>query len=1018
MLKAWMRRLVLSFVCVTAIPAAVLAQDTSIAGVVRDDSGAVLPGVTVEASSPALIEKSRTAVTDGAGQYKIISLVPGTYAVTFSLTGFSSVRREGIILQAEVTLPVNAELKVGALQETITVTGVSPVVDTQNTATRTVMTRDVMDAIPTGRNLQAVGIMIPGTGLQVGGGGAISRDVGGSGGLQQSPLSYRGSTASVTSVEGMRMNNLCGSGQYSHYWNDGAFQEVSYSTGSDSAEMGQGGLRINMIPKDGGNTFRGNIFGNWTGGEGWNSNNLDAELRNRGITNVSEVHRIYDINPSLGGPIRKDKLWFQTTLRWQGVDKTVVDSFYDADPDPVKYVADLNRPGVDDGRITSTMVRLTWQATRKNKVTGYVDKQTKYRGHWGISASNPPEASAQQHIPYDYTSNLKWTATLSNRLLFEAGYGIFTQRYNETYQPEVTPTTYRILDQITNKSCCAYSINAFHWSRLSTYSSKLSFVTGSHNFSGGFTLSEGPRRTEEHHTGDLTMRFGQTSVNANASGFGPNRVTLILPVDASEGIFADSAFWVNDKFTYKRATITAGLRFDWFIGEVLQSKILPSVWLPAQTFEGFKDVPNWKDMSPRLGFAYDLFGTGKTAIKVSAARYVDAQTVGFAASTSPTNLVDADVDLTWTDNNGDFTIFNPDGSVQDRDFNPNTTANELAPLANSTFGQVVQSTRIDPRIRDGYGRRGYSWDFSGGIQHELVPRVSVGFTYYRRYTNRNLVVTDNVNLGPEDYTGPYCATVPVDSRLPDGGGWQTCGIYQRTRASFDEPVDNLQTFASTLLEGSGQRPIRYNHGYEVTLNARLGANTIMQGGVNADRAINDTCYAAVYGSPQVVQVNPMTGERYCHDVTPFRPDFKMLVAHTFPRDIQLSGTYQLTQGPGILAAWTLNQAGANQNGWTIATANGSTAAQVAAATTTLNLIQTGQMYAPGLNQLDIRAAKRIRMGARRLQLMFDVYNVTNDNWVFTENGTLGTNYTVASTWRRPTNVLAARMLKIGAQFDF
>jgi hypothetical protein len=238
----------------------VLAQEAAIAGTVRDASGGVLPGVVVEASSPSLIEKTRSATTDGLGQYRIVNLVPGTYTVTFTLSGFSVVRRESIELRAETTVPLNAEMKVGALEETITVTGATPVVDVQNVAARTVMTREVMDAIPQGRNIQAIGIMIPGTGLQVGGGGALSRDVGGSGMLQQSPLSYRGSAASVQTVEGMRLNNLCGSGQYSgNYWNDGMFQEVSYSTGADSAEMGQGGLRINMIPRDGGNTFRGNI---------------------------------------------------------------------------------------------------------------------------------------------------------------------------------------------------------------------------------------------------------------------------------------------------------------------------------------------------------------------------------------------------------------------------------------------------------------------------------------------------------------------------------------------------------------------------------------------------------------------------------------------------------------------------------------------------------------------------------------------------------------------------------------
>jgi hypothetical protein len=1003
--------------CVLALCATPLfAQDASIVGTVRDASGGVLPGATVEASSPALIEKVRTATTDGSGQYRITNLVPGTYVVTFTLPGFATTRREAIEVNAEVTVQVNAELKVGELQETVTVSGTSPVVDVQNVASRTVMTREVMDAIPQGRNIQAIGIMIPGTALQVGGGGALSRDVGGSGTLQQSPLAYRGSVASVQAVEGMRLNNLCGSGQYSgNYWNDGMFQEISYSTGADSAEMGQGGLRINMIPKDGGNTFRGSLVTNWTG-DSWNGNNLTDELRARGLTNTAEVKKIYDFNPSFGGPIKRDRLWFQTTFRRQGLEKTVVDSFFDANPDPIRYTADTDRPGVDDGYIMSGVVRLTWQANDKNKITSYYDRQDKRRGHWGISATNPPEASAIQVTPLSFTGNVKWTSALTSKLLFEAGYAHYYQEYDELYQPGVGPTTYRITDQTTNRACCAYTAQQYHYSTLRTYSGKLSYATGAHNLTTGITVSEGPRRTVTQRTGNITMRFGATTSPAHPSGFGPNQITMTLPTDQSEGIYADTGIFINDKWTIKRATVTAGLRFDWFVGEVLESSIQPSVWTGGATFAGFKNAPNWKDLSPRLGFAYDVFGNGRTAMKFSVSRYVDAQTVAFAADANPISLLDESESLTWTDDNGDFTIFNPDGSVQDRDFNPNSNANELAPLpASSTFGSLVESnTRIDDDIREGWFKRGYQWEFAGGIQHELFPRVSVGFNYYRRYTGGNETVTDNLNIGPADYTGPYCIDVPTDSRLPNGGGFQICDIYELTQAAIDRPADNFETF----LKNFGLEPIQYNHGYEVNVNARLRTGTHIQGGISADRAIDDNCYAAQLGDPENAQVNPVTGQQYCHDVTPFRPDIKLLASHTFPWGIQVAGTYQHVFGPGEFAAWTYSQASANAAGFTLTTVTGATAAQRTTASRTINLLQTGQQYGKGMDQLDLRVAKRLQMRRARLTVMADIYNVFNSAWVFSQNGTLGTNYNVSTTWLRPTNVLTARMFKMGFQFDF
>jgi len=190
------------------------AQTGSIAGLVRDATGAVLPGVTVEASSSALIERARTAISDDKGQYKIVDLRPGVYTVTFTLAGFNVIKREGIELTTGFTAPVNAEMKVGALEETVTVTGESPVVDTQRVTQQRVMTRDIIDAVPTGKNFQNIGVLVPGVVLGAGGTGATPYDVGGSSGEQQVQMAiHGGATADMQiQMDGMRFNNLCGSG--------------------------------------------------------------------------------------------------------------------------------------------------------------------------------------------------------------------------------------------------------------------------------------------------------------------------------------------------------------------------------------------------------------------------------------------------------------------------------------------------------------------------------------------------------------------------------------------------------------------------------------------------------------------------------------------------------------------------------------------------------------------------------------------------------------------------------------
>ena len=463
-------------------------------------------------------------MTDDNGRYSIVQLVSGVYSVTFTLPGFSAVRRDNVELTADFTATVNADLKVGAIEETITVSAETPIVDVQSITTRTVMTRDVLDTIPTGRNIQAIGIMIPGTQLALGGGGALSRDVGGSGNLQQSPLQFRGSGDTVQTVEGIRLNNLCAQGAYSGvYWNDGSFQEISYVTGADSAEMGQGGIRVNMVPRDGGNSFRGSIVANGTT-ENWIADNLADNLAgdltynpNNSLVNVGKVQKIWDVNPTIGGPIWRDKVWFNFTYRHWGSEKTVADSFYDLDPSN-RYSPDLSRPGIDDGHIVSRAGRIAWQLSEKDKLTAYHDDQNKYRDHWGISATIPPETSAVQVTPTSFVNVTRWTRTQSNRMLFDVGFGIYDQEYTELYQPDVlngfsdtvwnsdairASQVYALLDNGTSKRQGAWNAPADHFSLLRTYSGSMSYVTGSHAFKVGTAVSEGNWRLLEEFTGDV-----------------------------------------------------------------------------------------------------------------------------------------------------------------------------------------------------------------------------------------------------------------------------------------------------------------------------------------------------------------------------------------------------------------------------------------------------------------------------------------------------------------------------------
>jgi hypothetical protein len=1037
-----------SVACFVLLPVAASAQTSQIAGTVKDASGAVLPGVTVEAASPALIEKVRSAVTDGSGQYKIIQLRPGTYSMTFTLPGFSVVKRDSVELTSDFTATINAELKVGALEETITVSAESPIVDTQSITTRTVMTREVLDAIPTGRNIQAVGIMIPGTTIAVGGGGAISRDVGGSGNLQQSPLQYRGSADTVQTVEGMRLNNLCAQGAYSGvYWNDGSFQEISYVTGADSAEMGQGGIRVNMVPKDGGNTFHGFAFGNYTpsstaadncGSPGTGLACTRTELtgdttfnKANYLTNVAKLTKNYDSNAGIGGPIKRDKAWFYATFRYLGVNKTVAGSFFDLDPSPFKYSADFSRPGIDDGHIRSVAGRLTAQLGAKDKVSYYHDDQFKYRGHWGISGTVPPEATAIEPTPTSFISVTKWTRTQSNRLLFDGGFALYDQEYQEIYQPEVlaaNPPLKTIFDQSSGTFAAAWPNPADHFSKLLTESFSASYVTGSHSFKVGAAVSEGRWRLVQQWTGDVGLgpSGGATANNGITYNNGvPVSVTLRIPTDRRNSIRFDSGVYGQDKWTIKRATINAGLRFDWFQGATLPEELPASTLNAAKQFDACPDglnslqnnctgrVQNWKDISPRLGVSFDVFGNGRTAVKTSIARYVAGQQIAVADAANPESTIGTLDTRAWTDLDQNGSPFDSSGNMQ---------FNELTPsAATPNFGKNIATTTLtDPNVLNGWGVRGYNWEYTVSAQHELAPRVSVNGGYYRRWFG-NQTITQDQRYDLSSYDGPFCVSAPSDPNLPGNGGYAVCGLYDLKPALVSLPARSLIQLSSNF---GGEKNLY--QGFEVSTVARFRQGAFVQAGVNASKRIFDQCNLVAAGvkaavldaGTEVAEIYP-DGSRACHQEFGYRPDVKLLASYTLPWDVLVSGTYQFVRGVqngtiggnSILATWSVPNAVIQQPG-----ALGRVLS-AGATTKSVNLIEPGTVYGDhNLNQLDLRASKRFKIDKSRFRLDFDFYNIFNSYWPFAVTNTFST--AASATWLRPTNVLQSRFFKIGGQFDF
>jgi hypothetical protein len=963
-------RAIIIAACVMLIAGNAAAQ-SSIAGVVEDTTGAVLPGVTVEASSPALIDKVRTVVTDEAGRYRIVDLRPGIYSVTFTLTGFSAIRREGIELTVLFTAAVNAQMRVGDVAETITVSGQSPVVDVQNVVKQQEITRDVLDTIPRGSAFQNLVTLIPGA---VG----VTQDVGGQAGPQFGQVRFHGGRGrdGQTFFDGAKITNLPRNDASNFMAQDETIQEYNVQIGSQSAENETSGIHLSIIPREGANAFHGSLFANFANGRLEDTNYSD-DLKSRGLGSPSRVKQLYDVNPTLGGRIKQNKLWFYTGVRRWITERYVAGSFFNTDVTSWAYHPDLSRPGVNDIRGWSANLHLTWQATARNKFRFYYDKNDTCLCHFTLSSTRSPEAT--QYMQFlNSLRQVAWTAPVTSRLLFEAHGSWFPQGNPRDPQPDA------VAPSITEQSTGLVYRSGFGVQTpngVDQYRASASYITGAHAFKVGFHW------VYEYMGSGITTNENVTYRVFNGV---PNQVSYYAtPIDYDVFLHNKSLF-AQDQWTAKRLTVNAGVRFDHFTSGNREIRLPPTTYYPLPREFPETNVANWNDVSPRVGAAYDLFGTAKTAVKGSLSKYVNQEGNDLTSLANPLNPPSccsaSPVSVrSWTDNNRDFI-------VQGDPFNP-AAHDELGPGSDLNFGRAISLNRLDPSVTRGFGVRGSNWEASAGIQHELVPRVSVDFSYYWRWFG-NFYVTDNRAVAPGDFS-PYCITAPRDARLPGGGGNEICDLYDVNPTMFGK-IDNLITQAKTY----GRQQERW-HGLDLTLNARLQNGILLQGGLSSGRTMTDVC-------DLVTEVdNPST--RFCHNEEPFLSQIKFLGSYPLPWwGLQVSGTFQNAPGAPVSANYVATSA-------SVRSSLGRDLSSGANSNVTVNLIEPNKVFGERLNRLDLRIAKGFRLGATRIMGTIDFYNALNANTVLTFNNAYGTD---GAAWLRPLSILAPRLVKFSARVNF
>ncbi|MGE0393300.1 MAG: carboxypeptidase regulatory-like domain-containing protein [Vicinamibacterales bacterium] len=995
----------IGFFLVFLVASTALAQTTAgIAGTARDTTGAVLPGVTVEVASPALIEKVRTAVTDGQGRFNVTDLRPGVYSVTFTLVGFSTFKREGIEISAGFTGTANAEMKVGGLEETVTVTGASPVVDIQNVRTQQVLRAEVLDALPSGlKDITALSALTLGATNSTG----TRNDVGGDRGELSTGISIHGSRGDDgrTNYDGMSTNVFYGGagGQQRIYkFNTVGIQETVVDTGGNSAESDTGGANVNMIPRDGGNTFRAQGILSYTNADFASGKVPEQLVARRSQPENKTMKKVYDYGIGIGGPVAKDKLWFYNANRWWGNESFAANNYFNKSQVWYRYEADLSRPAFSDQDYRDHGVRLTWQASAKNKITFSENWQRACACWMGIGATTAPESSTSFEYGPEYLTQIGWSFPATNKVLFQAGYSYLKQAVSFTSQggPNAPGAT-----QVTDAGL------GYTWGGLGLSSQNdlnepqqqdnanqkftVSYVTGSHSFKTGLQMQQGVFNTRGNHPTGVTYTFLNGVPNRINQGAYPFRSDARL---RGVGIFAQEQWSLN------RLTINAGVRYDGFRGFTLADEIPAGPFLPARRVDAIDDYPNMKNVTTRFGAAYDLRGDGRTAIKASWGKYPIGMGGGILNTISPANAVVASVNRTWNDANGNF--------VADCNLSVLTQNGECGQVSNLAFGQPVSNITWDESARLGWNAREYNYQWNVTVQHEVRQGLGIMVGYFNTDW-RNQQQTVNILQSPSDYTR-FSVTLPNDPRLGDRAGITLNNLYDVNpdkRSSVRQVLMTVEEM-NRMFGASGRKKDVYN-GVDVGFNWRFKEKGLLNGGVSIGRQTLDDCYLNDYPNLAASQAQPRT-EEYCHQQSSWwngiGSQVKVQAVYPLPWGITASASYKHLPGVNITAnipmtnAQILPSLGRNLS---LCAPTGP-----CNATMTIAGIAPATQFDERLNQIDTRFTRTLTISGLRMQGIFEIYNLTNTRPSQANNNTFGANYL------QPSVLLGGRLFKFGAQVDF
>lgn len=900
------------------VSGAVAQQTGTLSGLVRDTQGAVLPGVTVTVTGAALIGGPRVAVTGPAGSYQFAALPPGAYDVEYSLAGFTPLRREGISVRVAQITRLDVELGVGTLEETVTVSGESPVVDVSSTVTQTNITKELYEAIPVSRSPWTMAGLVPGV--------VTGRlDVGGTEGMQQYNLEAFGSANSQKSfsIDGLKTNWGGGNGGATMiYYGNEMYEEYNMQTASGTAESDVSGVYMNMVTKSGGNQFHSDhnmYFMN----DALQGENIDAALRERlGLGTGEEsaaagnpIDISYDWSSTLGGPIMRDKVWFFGAVRWWVLDQFLVGAL---NPDGSRIV--------DDNRNRNFSGKATWQTTPSVKTSFLYNRNYIERWH----RRNPPylfvpdkATQLQDQKAENYV--FSYNHVVGSRFLLEGRGGRMWGVNPAKYQKEVQPTDIAVRDVsrfTIENALTGQSLNPNH--RYQVNGSASYFVdggaTGSHDVKAGVQLSWERMAYIQITNGD---RFGDlddgVAFRANLSN---------TPINSDHRLQSWGAFF-QDRWIIGRATINAGVRIDGV------SAYLPAQTSPAGTFVGERSFPRTDvfefgpNVVPRIGIAYDIFGTGRTALKAYYGRFYNQFGSELAQQANPNARVTQSV--SWTDTNGD--------RIPQVD-----ELGEFLGFPSGLFPKVASDAT-----------RPYSDEFNAGITQSLASNLAVSVSYHRRQ-HRN-------GLGVLDLARTADAYTPEDRTFTNADGSVDSITIYRLKPAFAAARDRIITNVE-FLESN------YD-GMQVELQKRMSDRWQLLTGVSIQKHRgfdhSGTFTNSDFSNPNA-SINRNDGEVF--QGLPWT--FTLTGSYILPADFVIAGKYTARAGDPLNRTVTFR---------------GLTTSQVSE---TVNVQQRGEDRTDTVNKfVDLRLSKRFRLARGNLEAAVDLFNVLNANHVLGQSEALG-----------------------------